>query len=201
MPLQLFMLLNDVRRVRNDADFQLMNSKFSSINQPRNSPGVRLAVGWHVTIGLLLMWLDPLASMFGEEAGRIIGLRFIHPLLPCLGLFWMLVATALISGRRVLIKAAMAAHCAALLLPLVGIVHAIILLLPPEPRGHMALSPAPFAFLLIIASGVVTVFAIACLFLLWRLLKNPGPVKPLWSNRTRLFAVIALIIFTLRMAL
>lgn len=82
---------------------------------------VRFTVGLHVAIGLLLMWLDPLASLFGEQAGQIIGLRVTHPLLPCLGLFWMLVAAALVSQRRFVIKAAMSAHGAALLLPLAGI--------------------------------------------------------------------------------
>jgi hypothetical protein len=195
------MLLNDARRMWNDAEIGFMNSKCSITNQSENVLGVRFAVGSHVAIGLLLMWLDPLASLFGEQAGQIIGLRVTHPLLPCLGLFWMLVAAALISGRRFVIKVAMAVHCAVLLLPIAGIVLAIILLMPPEPRGHMALSPAPVAFLLTIVSGVVIMFAIACLFLLWRLLKNPGRIKPLWSNRTRLFAVIALIIFTLRLFL
>lgn len=159
------------------------------------------AVGSHLAIGLLLMWLDPLATLFGEQAGQIIGLRVMQPLLAFLGLFWMLVAAALISGQRFVIKAAMAAHFAALLLPLAGIVLAIILLLPPEPRGHMALSPAPVAFLLMILCGVVTVFAIVCLVSLWRLLKNSGPIKPLWSNQTRVLVVVALIMFTLRLFL
>ena len=195
------MLLNEIRRMRNDAEIAFMNHNRSITDQSENFPAVRLAVGLHILIGLLLMWLDPLASLFGEQAGQIIGLRVTHPLLPCLGLFWMLVAAALISGRRIVIKAAMAVHCAVLLLPIAGVVLAVILLLPPEPRGHMALSPAPVAFLLIIVSGVVTMFAIACLFLLWRLLKNPGPIRLLWSNRTCLFAVVGLIIFTLRTAL
>lgn len=160
---------------------------------------LRFTVGWHLAIGLLLMWLDPLASLFGEQAGQIIGLRVTHPLLPCLGLFWMLVAAALISGQRLVIKAAMAAHCAALLLPLAGIVLAIILLLPPEPRGHMALSPAPVAFLLMIVSGVVTALAIVGLVALWRLLKHPAAIKPLWSNQTRVLVVVSLILFTLRL--
>lgn len=160
----------------------------------------RVPVGWHLAIGLLLMWLDPLASLFGEQAGQIIGLRVMHPLLPCLGLFWMLVAAALISGRPFVIKAAMAAHSAALLLPLAGIVLATFLLLPPpEPRGHMYLSPAPVAFLLIIASVVVTVFAVVCLFTLWRLLKTSGTVRPLWSNQAGVLVVVSLLLFTLRL--
>lgn len=161
---------------------------------------LRFTVGWHLAIGLLLMWLDPLASLFGEEAGQIIGLRVMHPLLPILGLFWMLVAAALISGQRFVIKAAMAAHCASLLLPLAGIVLAIILLLPPEPRGHMALSPAPVALLLIIVSGVVTVFAMVCLSSLWRLLKRGAAIQSLWSNQARVLVGVSLIPFTLRLA-
>ncbi|NQV28673.1 MAG: hypothetical protein HQ518_30340 [Rhodopirellula sp.] len=176
-----------------------MNTKCSITNQPENYPGVRFAVGWHFAIGLLLMWLDPLASMFGEQAGQIIGLRDTHPLLPCLGLFWMLVAAALVRGRRFVIKAAMVVHCASLLLPLAGIVLAVILLLPPEPRGHMALSPAPVAILLMVCSTVVALFAGVSLFSLWRLLKNPSPSKPLWSNQTRGFVTATLILFVLRL--
>ncbi len=120
-----------------------MSSNESATKHSNKIAGVGFCVGCHLAIGLLLMWLDPMASLFGEQAREVIGLRPLHSLLPCLGLFWMLVAVALISGRGFVIKTAMAAHCAALLLPVAGIVLAIILLLPPEPQGSIRTERSP----------------------------------------------------------
>jgi hypothetical protein len=57
-------------------------SRKNSPSNSGNAAGVRFAVGWHVAIGLLLMWLDPLASLSDQQAGQIIGLRETYPLLP-----------------------------------------------------------------------------------------------------------------------
>lgn len=33
---------------------------------------LHFTVGWHLAVALLLMWLDPLASLFSEQAGQIL---------------------------------------------------------------------------------------------------------------------------------
>jgi hypothetical protein len=170
-------------------------------NSTRNGHGVHFAAGLHMAIGLLLMWIGPLASLLSEQAGRLIGLRETDPLLPCIGLCWLLIATAVTSRRRFVIKGVMALHVAALLLPIAGFAVGVILLLPSEPRGHMALSPAPAGLLLIIYSAVIAAFEGVCLFSLWRLLKNSGPASPVWTNRAFTQVAAALALFILRMFL
>ncbi|MCA9063036.1 MAG: hypothetical protein KDA96_08255 [Planctomycetaceae bacterium] len=161
-----------------------------------NGRGVRVAAGLHMGIGLLLMWIGPLASLFGEQVGRLVGLREADPLLPCLGLVWLLIATTLPSRQRFVIKGVMAMHLAALLLPIAGFALGSLLLLPSEPRDHMALSSAPAGLLLIVVSAVIAACEGTCLFALWRILRNPGPARLVWTKLalTQVGAALALVI-------
>jgi WD40 repeat protein len=174
-----------------------LNVELPTKSESDREPGLRLAVGSHALIGLLLIWLDPLASLFGDDAGRLIGLRETFPLLPCFGLFWMLVAAALISRQRFVIKGAIAAHCVTLLLPVLGCGLSAFLLLTPQPRSHMSLGPGPIVFVMVLHSVIISLFAGMCLFSLWRLLNHPARVRSFGSKRATGLAAFAVLMFAL----
>ena len=99
-------------------------------------------------------------KLIGQRAARI-------------GLFWMLVAAALISRQRAVIEGAIAVHYSALLLPVLGCGLSGFLLLNSEPRGHMpgAGLAVGFGIILVFISAIFVGVSTACIFSLRQLLK------------------------------
>lgn len=153
-----------------------MNLKVSATSSRDKDPKARSAFWLHVLIGLLLLWHYPVVWLFGF--GDHIG-RTGDPLLYCLGLFWGLVSAGIAMRWRWTIMAGLMMHFLTMLAPIGGLVVGALLLMEPPSRGHMAMSAGPAALFMILLSGTVALFLLACIYSLWRLLRYP------WTNQLR----------------
>lgn len=129
-----------------------MTSTQSTIRSGRGT--VKLAVVLHAALGFLLMALDFVVRVLPSDMidiGRLLSLEPLYPLLPCCGLFWVLIAAGLMGRRDKTFATALVAHGVMIVLSVVFLGSAVLLLWPDTSghRGHGAGMDAPVVVYLV----------------------------------------------------
>ncbi len=94
-------------------------------------------VAVHLVLGLALILLDPVMAWFRPTGNGGIALRMWFPLLPCIGLFWVLIAAGLVSCRRIVVVLAIVAHrLVQLAAASIGLLSAFLLWASRNRAGH-----------------------------------------------------------------
>jgi WD40 repeat protein len=164
----------------------------------------RLTVG-HLLFGVLLICLDPiLSALIGEQNAFFFSLEAFSPLIPCIGLVWVLVGASLQSGSPLAIDIARRSHLFAVIgwgaLAVLGVVLLVATSLGSDGSHGHSVGAALFPVLVVLVLIYVAVLGISsgiAALSLRRLLREENHGGNVWSAVSIGLAGIALFFSTL----
>lgn len=143
----------------------------------------------HLLLGVLLIFLTPLLRWFMDnEIANLFSFHGITPLVPCLGLGWMLVGTRIMTGRRRWYRATRMIHvlwlcilgCVAVFgLAMIGIEVATANNRPHLGAGVLIVT----GIYLLVVSAIMSALSIGVLILLRSLIRDTSGVQSQEPNR------------------